>query len=332
MRKAGKTVALTALALLAGCAPHSRPLALHAAQPAQAKPVRQKRVPLTLSIAGVHFDQITRPQAVSELESRGFHPLRISLRYACDTFTPPAAPRSAARLSVCWVRRQPGDAPRWAEAWLTYPPSRDGVIRTLRFSTLLHTLAHRFGDVGRFWLHQPGPESALWRVAGGRGLVHLTQGFPRPTMRLRIADTRALHALLSLAHRRAAARQAADDPLAAHPLPPAGQRAHHTSVRPAPVAVTPPRPGAGFPLATAFYPQSAQRLGLEGAASVQVCVDPHGNVRSASIARSSGSATLDRAALRYARATSGHWRPARRGRTPVGECTTLPVQFSITSF
>ena len=112
-------------------------------------------------------------------------------------------------------------------------------------------------------------------------------------------------------------------------------RTHCDSVPPrsapssAPAGIVPPHPGAGFQSAAAFYPPTAQRLGVEGDALVRVCIGPHGHVRSASIARSSGSATLDRAALRYARATSGRWVPAKRRGQPVSGCTTMSARFSM---
>lgn len=117
----------------------------------------------------------------------------------------------------------------------------------------------------------------------------------------------------------------------AHHLP----RQHQVptaSARPAAPAYTPPRPGADWPAASAYYPAAALRLGIEGTALVRVCIGPHGHVLSASISRSSGSPILDRAAVGYAHATSGHWRPATRGGKQVSACARLPVQFSMLSF
>lgn len=105
------------------------------------------------------------------------------------------------------------------------------------------------------------------------------------------------------------------------------------SRRPA-TAVSPPRPrpGPGWPVVSAYYPAAAQRLGVEGEAAVRVCIGPHGHVTSTSISRSSGSPQLDRAALEYAHATSGHWRPARAGGRRVSSCTLLTVRFSMLGF
>lgn len=102
-----------------------------------------------------------------------------------------------------------------------------------------------------------------------------------------------------------------------------------SSSPPHPPTHTSLRTGPGWPPVSAYYPQAAQRLGVEGTASVRVCVNPSGRVSSASIAQSSGSPLLDRAALRYARATSGHWVPAERGGRAAAGCTTLPVRFSV---
>ncbi len=316
---------LFALVLLAGCAQHIGPLTPHTPAPARAKAAA--RVPLTLSLDGVRFDQMTRPQAVDALEQQGFEPVRVAPHYDCDIFRAPATLPGASRLSACWVRRN--GASLWAEAWLTFPPVLHGRVRTLRFGALLHVLARRFGTRGSFWLHQPGALRATWRPDSGRGLVRLTQGFPRPVMHLKIADARELRALLASVRRQDAARRNADDPLVSHPTPAPTSRAPVPVAPTAPAAVTPPRPGAGFPVPAAFYPQAAQRLGEEGTASLRICVNRLGQVTSASVARSSGSHMLDQAALRFARATSGHWRAAELGGRAAAGCTTLPVRFSV---
>lgn len=114
----------------------------------------------------------------------------------------------------------------------------------------------------------------------------------------------------------------------AHHLP----RQHQvpTAARPpAAPAYTPPRPGADWPAISAYYPAAAPRLGIEGTARVQVCIGPSGRVTSTSISRSSGSLMLDQAAQRYARASSGHWRPATQAGHPVKGCTSLRVRFSV---
>lgn len=98
---------------------------------------------------------------------------------------------------------------------------------------------------------------------------------------------------------------------------------------PFPPAYTPPAPGAGWPAISAYYPPAAQRIGAEGTALLRVCIGVHGHLRSDRILHSSGSPLLDQAALRYARASSGRWRPAARDGRSINACTLLPVRFSV---
>ncbi len=96
---------------------------------------------------------------------------------------------------------------------------------------------------------------------------------------------------------------------------------------------TPARAGSGFPSTDNYYPQASQRLGEEGTAYVHLCIGPQGQVAgSPSIVKSSGSPRLDRAALRYARATSGHWIPEKRNGQPITICTQLPIKFQLNDF
>lgn len=102
---------------------------------------------------------------------------------------------------------------------------------------------------------------------------------------------------------------------------------------PAPAHYTPLSPGHDFPASQGYYPQSSQRLGEQGTAIVQVCIGPNGRLsRAPHIVRSSGSPRLDRAALRYARATSGHWVPRKRNGRPINSCGNLPVKFQLNDF
>ena len=104
---------------------------------------------------------------------------------------------------------------------------------------------------------------------------------------------------------------------------------------PAPTAVTysPLSPAGDFPATQDYYPQSSQRLGEQGTALVEVCVGPNGQLSAEPrILRSSGSPRLDRAALRYARATSGHWIPEKANGRPINYCGHLPIKFQLNDF
>lgn len=98
----------------------------------------------------------------------------------------------------------------------------------------------------------------------------------------------------------------------------------------APVVKVPGGVDKGFPNMADFYPASAIRRGQEGAAAVRVCVDATGRLSAEpSLAQSSNLAILDAAALRLARAGSGHYRPATENGRPVSSCYPINVRFHI---
>ena len=101
---------------------------------------------------------------------------------------------------------------------------------------------------------------------------------------------------------------------------------------PAPVSVTPLRAIAnGFPPTDDYYPDASRRLGEQGTALVKLCIGAGGRVvGEPAIQKSSGSSRLDQAAIRYARATSGHFSPETRNGQPVTVCTALPIKFQLT--
>lgn len=112
---------------------------------------------------------------------------------------------------------------------------------------------------------------------------------------------------------------------------------HVVEARPAPpvhYTYTPPRAsGSDFPATDNYYPEASKRLGEEGTAYVNICIGADGRVtRTPTIAKSSGSPRLDRAAIRYAQATSGHWVPEKRNGVPISVCTQLPIKFQLTDF
>ena len=101
----------------------------------------------------------------------------------------------------------------------------------------------------------------------------------------------------------------------------------------------PPRPsapgtnisvGRGMPSPDDYYPQGARRLGQEGQVTIALCVGPDGKLsKPPTLEKSSGTASLDEAAVKYAQATSGHWKPATEEGKPVDRCTHLPVRFQL---
>jgi TonB family protein len=89
-------------------------------------------------------------------------------------------------------------------------------------------------------------------------------------------------------------------------------------------------PGAGFPETADYYPSPSIRLGEEGMSIVQVCVDRKGRLTSEpSTVKGSGSARLDEAALRLARAGSGHYRATTEDGRPVDSCYPFGIRFQL---
>ncbi len=89
-------------------------------------------------------------------------------------------------------------------------------------------------------------------------------------------------------------------------------------------------PGAGFPETADFYPAPSIRLGEEGVSVVRVCVDGNGRLTSEpSTAKGSGIARLDQAALKLARAGSGHYRATTEDGQPVNSCYPFGIRFQL---
>lgn len=111
-----------------------------------------------------------------------------------------------------------------------------------------------------------------------------------------------------------------------------------TAAQPTPASSSTPKPvnrvlggpGAGFPNTDDFYPQAAIRLREMGIATVSVCVDGAGRLTGSPIIdRSSGRARLDEAALKLARAGSGHYRATTEDGHPVSACYPFNVRFQL---
>jgi TonB family protein len=89
-------------------------------------------------------------------------------------------------------------------------------------------------------------------------------------------------------------------------------------------------PGIGFPSADDFYPSHSIRLGEQGAATVRACVDGKGRLISdPTVAQSSGSSRLDEAALKLAKAGSGHYQATTEDGRPVNSCYPFRIRFQL---
>ncbi|HTC44309.1 MAG TPA: TonB family protein [Steroidobacteraceae bacterium] len=90
-------------------------------------------------------------------------------------------------------------------------------------------------------------------------------------------------------------------------------------------------PGRNFPTTEDYYPTASRRISETGAANVQVCVDGRGYLTGApTLSKSSGSQRIDDAALKLARAGSGHYRPTTEDGTPVTSCYGYRIRFELT--
>jgi TonB family protein len=89
-------------------------------------------------------------------------------------------------------------------------------------------------------------------------------------------------------------------------------------------------PGLGFPDPDDFYPMLAKHLEEQGLATVNVCVAINGRLTAnPSIVQGTGSARLDEAALKLARAGSGHYRASTEDGRPVNSCYALNIRFRL---
>lgn len=122
---------------------------------------------------------------------------------------------------------------------------------------------------------------------------------------------------------------------------PQAAQTHAITVQKQVVRAAPPAPPAhvtplqaiarDFPSTDDYYPDASRRLGEQGTALVKLCIGAGGRViGEPAIQKSSGSSRLDQAAVRYARATSGHFQPETRNGQPVTVCTALPIKFQLT--
>ena len=88
--------------------------------------------------------------------------------------------------------------------------------------------------------------------------------------------------------------------------------------------------GAGFPDPAGFYPEQSIRQGDQGVSVVKVCVNTRGRLTTDPVtSKSSGFERLDLAALKLAKAGSGHYRPSTEDGVPVESCYPVGVRFQI---
>jgi TonB family protein len=89
-------------------------------------------------------------------------------------------------------------------------------------------------------------------------------------------------------------------------------------------------PGKSFPNTADFYPPASIRGGEMGVAAVRACVDGNGRLTSdPTIVQSTGKPRLDEAALRLARAGSGHYRATTEDGKPVSSCYAFGIRFDL---
>jgi periplasmic protein TonB len=100
---------------------------------------------------------------------------------------------------------------------------------------------------------------------------------------------------------------------------------------PKPVAVVRASMGKGFPDVDSFYPPASQRLEEQGSSLVEACIGPQGTlVADPTVAKSSGHARLDEAALKLAKAGSGRYKPGTEDGKPMAKsCFQFVVKFQI---
>jgi len=88
--------------------------------------------------------------------------------------------------------------------------------------------------------------------------------------------------------------------------------------------------GTTFPHAGDYYPDASRRSEEQGAAVLRVCVDAAGRLTSDPVStESSGSGRLDAAAIKLAKAGTGHYRPTTQDGRPVADCYPIKIRFQL---
>jgi protein TonB len=98
--------------------------------------------------------------------------------------------------------------------------------------------------------------------------------------------------------------------------------------KPAPVIAPTPPKSIAHTHTTPPYPPLAIRLGEQGTVRLRIALDSSGIVRSVDIVKSSGSTSLDRAAVDW---VSAHWRyaPATHDGKPIASSVLADVRFDL---
>jgi protein TonB len=108
--------------------------------------------------------------------------------------------------------------------------------------------------------------------------------------------------------------------------------------KPVPMAPPPPPPPKAvkhasidqkrFPPSEEYYPAASKRLGEEGSPTVKVCIGPNGKLtEEPTVSQSSGSARLDEAAIKYAKA--GRYINGTVDGQPTTDCVVFRVKFEL---
>jgi len=88
--------------------------------------------------------------------------------------------------------------------------------------------------------------------------------------------------------------------------------------------------GPTFPHPGDYYPDASRRLEEQGAAVLRVCVDAAGRLTADPVGtESSGSGRLDAAAIKLAKAGSGHYLPTTEDGRPVAACYPIKIRFEL---
>jgi len=90
------------------------------------------------------------------------------------------------------------------------------------------------------------------------------------------------------------------------------------------------RAGPAFPHASDYYPDASRRMEEQGATTLEVCVNAAGQLTAdPSPTESSGSGRLDAAAIKLAKAGSGHYLPSTEDGRPVAGCYPIKIRFQL---